>query len=560
MIYENSNKNTGIPNKLYAELNNDGLLISREDNSNLIEEVKTFKEKIGMFDNDEIDNDPNLFDALQKIMNKSLSIEYNSPHSIKSFINFFGSLYIDNERIINAFMKINALNHGTSNSKLIKFLNIIKKHFPNIFIEFQIQSNKLAIETNADIKVVPNIFFYENKNINNNDLKTNLYTYHDNLVWKRIMDKINIKNENILSYIDQYKTTKNKSHFRELENIINEGLEKISDEFNMIYRQKYTFKCIIESSGEIELNIYNEQNKALSLDFQSTGFKWFFNLYFSNILSDNINVGDIIVIDEPGVHLHVSGQIELRNFLKSFAKNNNITIIITTHSPFLIDIDNLDELRVVASKNGIAKICDKFHYIDGNDTDVIEELKKSLTVNQNILFSEQSKIIFVEGINDYNYLTKFKNLKIFDQKYQNLYFFPINGIGKNINEENVSKILKKIKKIWNNKSFLLVDSDQLGLKFKEKYSMDENIIVTLNEAFHNDDKSKIKEIESLFECENNSEIMELIKNKSFAKSSLFKNHYPEEKIPPTIVENFGSVAIFGETLKISFFGNALHIN
>ena len=90
--------------------------------------------------------------------------------------------------------------------------------------------------------------------------------------------------------------------------------------------------------------------------------------------------------------------------------------------------------------------------------------------------------------------------------------------------------------------------------------MDENIIVTLNEAFHNDDKSKIKEIESLFECENNSEIMELIKNKSFAKSSLFKNHYPEEKIPPTIVENFGSVAIFGETLKISFFGNALHIN
>lgn len=182
MIYENSNKNTGIPNKLYAELNNDGLLISREDNSNLIEEVKTFKEKIGMFDNDEIDNDPNLFDALQKIMNKSLSIEYNSPHSIKSFINFFGSLYIDNERIINAFMKINALNHGTSNSKLIKFLNIIKKHFPNIFIEFQIQSNKLAIETNADIKVVPNIFFYENKNINNNDLKTNLYTYHDNLV------------------------------------------------------------------------------------------------------------------------------------------------------------------------------------------------------------------------------------------------------------------------------------------------------------------------------------------------------------------------------------------
>ena len=234
--------------------------------------------------------------------------------------------------------------------------------------------------------------------------------------------------------------------------------------------------------------------------------------------------------------------------MKSFAKNNNITIIITTHSPFLIDIDNLDELRVVTSKNGIAKICDKFHYIDGNDTDVIEELKKSLTVNQNILFAEQSKIIFVEGITDYNYLTKFKNLKIFDQKYQNLYFFPINGIGKNINEENASKILKKIKKIWNNKSFLLVDSDQSGLKFQEKYNTNENIIVALNEAFDSDIQSKIKEIESLFECENNSKIIELIKDKSFASSSLFKNYYPEEKIPRTIVENFEK--LFEYLLKI----------
>lgn len=410
LIYENRTTNSDIPHKLHAVLNQDGLLISREDNNDLIEEIKTFKEKIESLDKDEINNDSNVLDVLQKITNKILSIEYKPQTFIKDLINFSSSLSIDNRRIIDTF------NNDVSNNKVIKLINFFKNHFPNFYIEFAIQSNKLPIGNNTDLKIVPNIFFYENRNLSNHDLKTDLNNYHNNLVWKRIMDKINIKHENILSYINQYKSTKNKAHFRELENIINEGLEKISDEFNKIYRQKYNFKCIIESNEEIELNIYNEQNKTLSLDFQSTGFKWFFNLYFSNILSDNINVGDIIVIDEPGVHLHVSGQIELRNFLKSFAKNNNITIIITTHSPFLIDIDNLDELRVVTSKNGIAKICDKFHYIDGNDTDVIEELKKSLTVNQNILFAEQSKIIFVEGITDYNYLTKFKNLKIFDQK------------------------------------------------------------------------------------------------------------------------------------------------
>ena len=71
LIYENRTKNSNIPHKLHAELNQDGLLISREDNNGLIEEIKTFKEKIESLDKDEINNDSNVLDVLQKITNKT---------------------------------------------------------------------------------------------------------------------------------------------------------------------------------------------------------------------------------------------------------------------------------------------------------------------------------------------------------------------------------------------------------------------------------------------------------------------------------------------------------
>ncbi|MBQ5580420.1 MAG: hypothetical protein IIT43_04085, partial [Clostridia bacterium] len=43
---------------------------------------------------------------------------------------------------------------------------------------------------------------------------------------------------------------------------------------------------------------------------------------------------------------------------------NDITIVIATHSPFLIDLDYLDELRVIVNKENISSIENNFAVVN----------------------------------------------------------------------------------------------------------------------------------------------------------------------------------------------------
>lgn len=381
--------------------------------------------------------------------------------------------------------------------------------------------------------VIPDIITYKEIEIKQLELSVNVNNISSsNNIWNKILSFLSISDDVILNYYKEYELTKNKGLFQKLEEKINEGLRKVSKDFNRIYsfdNEKYNFKCRVESNYEMDLYIQrNDEN--ITLNYQSTGFKWFFNFYFNKLLTSNLKKGDILVMDEPAVHLHVQGQREFRKFLKRFANENQISIIISTHSPFLIDIDYLEEIRVISSEDQHVKIHNKFHIIDGDDTDIIENIKKALTINNNILFSKDSKIFFVEGITDYNYLTKFKNLNRFKDKYKNLHFFPINGIGSKDDIEHKNNILKKINDISYDKAFLLVDSDKVGKLFKESLtSNNQSKIILLDEAI-NKNNQKIHEIESLFKSLENDKVKKYIKNKSFESSCCFKYNIQESEI------------------------------
>ena len=57
-----------------------------------------------------------------------------------------------------------------------------------------------------------------------------------------------------------------------------------------------------------------KEEDAIMLNSQSTGFKWFFNLYFNFLAKGLLKYGDIVVIDEIGATLHPQGLVELRKF------------------------------------------------------------------------------------------------------------------------------------------------------------------------------------------------------------------------------------------------------
>lgn len=272
-----------------------------------------------------------------------------------------------------------------------------------------------------------------------------------------------------------------------IEEKTNKKLNDIADQFNKIYKSSknnYRFEISAESRGDIFFKIF-EGDEQILLDYQSTGFRWFFNFYFSFLSSNTLSDNDIILMDEPATHIHPRGQAELVEFLREFSQNNNLTFVISTHSPFFIDVDYLEELRVVSKDNAIAKIENMFTAIDKNDSDCIKPIKEALTVEKRVLYDENNTLVFVEGITDYIYLTAFK--KCFQKK--NIFFIPINGLGGD--KKDMKRTIDELVKIRKT-PVILVDGDDRGKGFKKMAEGVATICLS-------DIEEKFTEIEKLFD-------------------------------------------------------------
>ena len=397
---------------------------------------------------------------------------------------------------------------------------------------------------NYGYNFIPSVISYENEEITNNSLITNFNNISNSNFFASVLHAINIDISTIKNAYDTFFKQKNKGVLSQLENKINKKLSSVSAKFNKLYfieDATYAFKIDLESE-KIFFSLFRGE-QTISLDYQSTGFRWFFNLFFNLLNSTDLNPGDIIIMDEPATHLHVQGQKELRVFLKDFAIKNDITIVIATHSPFLIDLDYLDELRVIVNKENISSIENNFAAVNANDPDSLLPIKESLTVENHILVNPEEKVVFVEGITDYNYLTAFK--KLFGKT--NITFLPINGVGRT--KEDCEKISQRLMKIRKKDPILLVDNDKAGNCMKDVNKENKDFtILSLNQA-----DSSFKTIESLFDPEDLKKfsLVDSEGKKHASTSTVFKNQVLKnaDEISKTTKQNFEKLfdLIFAET-------------
>ncbi len=114
--------------------------------------------------------------------------------------------------------------------------------------------------------------------------------------------------------------------------------------------------------------------------------------------------GGVIVIDEPELSLHPSLQKRLAKLFARFAKDRQI--VISTHSPYFVDLRALDAggqiARVITSENGT-----KIHQITTRSIDAIRRLSAGNLYNPHVfgldareLFFQEDKIILTEGQED----------------------------------------------------------------------------------------------------------------------------------------------------------------
>ncbi len=247
------------------------------------------------------------------------------------------------------------------------------------------------------------------------------------------------------------------------------------DSYQLKIRVRHNNKFFREKSTayEIKLEIHDcrksdNQNEPIILSQQSTGFQWAFNFMFGFLYyvgsHFSLNKNIIYVMDEPATPLSVPARKEFRKFLKEYAHKNHVTFVLATHDPFLVDTDHLDEIRIVEKETEGSAIKNNFNYPlnnAGKDSDALDKIKRSLGVGQHVFHNPQKhRIIFVEGITDYCYLSAFKlyfNEREFKDNPIPFTFLPISGLKNNPNE--MKETIQKLCELDNN-PIVLTDDDR----------------------------------------------------------------------------------------------------
>jgi len=318
---------------------------------------------------------------------------------------------------------------------------------------------------------------------------------------KHLLNCMDMKLDDLMEYWD-ISNGGDKLNFSEE---FNEKLEKIIAEFNKFYTQeKVEMKAKFENDS---LNFaIKTTKKYMDFEERSNGLKWHLNM-FIQIMSET-NSTDIenyiILIDEPGVYLHINAQKEVLKLFENFATKNN-QIIYTTHSPFMIYEDKLYRARlIIKDDKGNSNIANKYYSLPhkmGSKTETLTPILTAMGIsNYNILSLDNKKCsIITEGISDYNYIKGYLKIK----KNNNIY-----NIIPSVSVDNINNIAS-IFIGWGCNFKVILDQDNSGRKqyklLKNKLSIDSSNIVfidgetlpiekkkfTIEDVFSDSDKNKI---------------------------------------------------------------------
>lgn len=139
----------------------------------------------------------------------------------------------------------------------------------------------------------------------------------------------------------------------------------------------------------------------IELEGRSKGFQWFFSFYLVFLVESEEGHKDaILLLDEPGLHLHPTAQQELIAFFEELSEENQL--IYTTHSPFLIDGEHLHRVRpVTEDETGHSRISTETW---PKDRETIFPLQAAAGYAMVRGLFQHRKNVLVEGMSDYYYL------------------------------------------------------------------------------------------------------------------------------------------------------------
>jgi len=149
--------------------------------------------------------------------------------------------------------------------------------------------------------------------------------------------------------------------------------------------------------------------EPIELEGRSRGLQWFFSFFLVFLVeTKEAHANSILLLDEPGLSLHPLAQYDLAKFFKKLSQQNQL--LYTSHSPFLVDMDNLANIRVVYAD------------ADSGRTQVSADLRENAALAEKSIFPVHAALgltvcdtlllgcvpILVEGPSDQIYLSLIK--------------------------------------------------------------------------------------------------------------------------------------------------------
>ncbi|MBT9143556.1 MAG: hypothetical protein DDT29_01964 [Dehalococcoidia bacterium] len=144
----------------------------------------------------------------------------------------------------------------------------------------------------------------------------------------------------------------------------------------------------------------------IRLEERSKGFQWFFSFDLMFMYeSQGTFKGCVILLDEPGLHLHPNAQSDLLKRMEQYARDN--TLIYTTHLPFMIDLATPERIRILSeSEKGIVVSED----LTQAQPEAKFVLQAALDMSGRTSYLLSERNLIVEGVDDYWIITELSNL------------------------------------------------------------------------------------------------------------------------------------------------------
>lgn len=166
-------------------------------------------------------------------------------------------------------------------------------------------------------------------------------------------------------------------------------------------------KLHFDTDGENLVLKVSDQHNEFPIPFEerSHGFQWFFSFYLVFLVeSKKAHKGAILLLDEPGLHLHPTLQTKLIDLFERISAENQL--LYSTHLPFLVDGKHLERVRTVhldGPEPQKTRVSNDVRPTGDRDTLFPLQAALGYSIAQTLFLGKRS--VIVEGITDYWLIT-----------------------------------------------------------------------------------------------------------------------------------------------------------